>query len=114
VRDLSIALAQVSSPEAWAHGHRLYLVPVGNALGLVAVLALATFTPLRWGSRVAGVAVAALAGYLASLALPTTAGWFLTSGAGSFLVGFLPPVVAGGGLLWWRRAVDRRDSGPRG
>ncbi len=93
--------------DAWAHGHALFLVPVGNAAGLVLALALATLLPLRWTSRLAGVALAAAAGLAASLALPSFAGTFFASPAGSLLAGFLPPALLGGGFLLWRGRVER-------
>jgi hypothetical protein len=96
-----------AGPDAWAHGHALFLVPVGNAAGLVLALALATFLRLRLLSRLAGVLLAAAAGFGASLAQPALAGAYFTSGAGSFLAGFLPPAVLGGGFLLWRRRVER-------
>lgn len=93
--------------DAWAHGHALFLVPVGNAAGLAVALALATFLPLRWTSRLLGVAVAAAAGLAASLLLPSLAGAFFASRAGAFLAGFLPPALLGGAFLAWRRRVER-------
>jgi hypothetical protein len=93
--------------DAWAHGHALFLVPVGNAAGLVVALALATFLRLRLAARLAGVVLAAAAGFGASLALPALAGAYFTSAAGSFLAGFLPPALLGGGFLVWRRRVER-------
>jgi hypothetical protein len=93
--------------DAWAHGHALFLVPIGNAAGLALALALATFLRLRWPSRLAGVFLAAAAGLGASFALPALAMAFFESGPGSFLAGFLPPAVIGGGFLVWRWRVER-------
>jgi hypothetical protein len=109
-----LALAGAAPPpDVWAHGQRLLLVPVGNAAGLVAVLALATFVRLRWGSRLAGVSLAALAGLGATLALPATARWILGSAPAAFLSGFLPPALFGGGFLLWRRTVERSGGSGR-
>ncbi|MFO0582278.1 MAG: hypothetical protein U0229_08405 [Anaeromyxobacter sp.] len=95
--------------DAWAHGHALFLVPIGNAAGLAVALALATALRLRWPSRLLGVVLAAAAGFLASAALPLVANAFFTSGPGSFVAGFLPPALVGGGFLLWRRRAEGRS-----
>ncbi|MFT3913507.1 MAG: hypothetical protein QM704_05225 [Anaeromyxobacteraceae bacterium] len=106
---VAAAAAQAAAADPWAHGHALFLVPIGNAAGLAVALALATALRLRWPSRLLGVVLAAAAGFLASAALPSVATAFFASGPGSFLAGFLPPAVVGGGFLLWRRSVERRS-----
>lgn len=105
-------LLAMAEPAA-AHGEEAFFAPVGQvlALTLTLVIVLALRAKVRWALRASAIVLAVAAClppyFVTNAYVPY---WVAFSGVAWFVVGFVPPLLLSGLLLFWATRGTRRTT----